>query len=71
MNLLFGAAGSLPVETGLQIAANGQITFAPGQTFPGGGSGTISSVGLSAPTPPRPTTFPLQAAPVCRAVAPA
>jgi hypothetical protein len=30
MNLLFGAAGSLPIETGLKIAANGQITFASG-----------------------------------------
>jgi hypothetical protein len=41
-NLLFGHAASTPAETGLAIASNGQITFAPGQTFPG--AGTISGV---------------------------
>ncbi|MGB2602768.1 MAG: hypothetical protein WBC78_04195 [Candidatus Sulfotelmatobacter sp.] len=48
-NLLFGAGSSSPTETGLHIASNGQITFAPGQTFPGAGGG-VSSVGLSAPS---------------------
>ena len=43
-NLLFGSGGSPPGETGLSIAGNGQITFAPGQTFPGAGSGTITGV---------------------------
>jgi hypothetical protein len=47
LNLLFGA-GSNPIsETGLNIASNGKITFASGQTFPG--AGTVTSVGLSAP----------------------
>jgi trimeric autotransporter adhesin len=43
LNLLFGSAGSVPAETGLKIARNGLITFAPGQTFPGSG-GTITGV---------------------------
>lgn len=42
-NLLFGSAGASPAETGLSIAADGQITFAPGQIFPGGG-GTITGI---------------------------
>jgi hypothetical protein len=50
LNLLFGSAGSLPTETGLKIAKNGLITFAAGQAFPGTGSGTVKSVGLSAPS---------------------
>jgi hypothetical protein len=42
LNLLF-ATGSAPLtETGLNIASNGQITFAPGQAFPG--TGTITGV---------------------------
>jgi hypothetical protein len=49
LSLLFGSGTSAPAETGLKIAHNGQITFAPGQTFPGG-NGTVSSVGLTAPT---------------------
>jgi hypothetical protein len=49
LNLLFGSGTSTPTETGLHIASNGQITFAKGQTFPGG-SGGVSSVGLSAPS---------------------
>ena len=36
LNLLFGSGGTKPAETGLNIASNGQITFAAGQTFPGG-----------------------------------
>jgi len=44
MNLLFGQGSNTPAETGLRIAANGQISFAPGQTFPGTGSGTITAV---------------------------
>ena len=43
LNLLFSAGTGTPAETGLSIASNGQITFAPGQTFPGG-SGTITGV---------------------------
>ena len=43
LNLLFASGTSTPAETGLSIASNGVITFAHGQTFPGG-SGTITGV---------------------------
>jgi len=49
LNLLFGQGTSTPTETGLRIASNGVITFAAGQKFPGG-AGTVTSVGLSAPS---------------------
>lgn len=45
LNLLFGEGATPPSETGLNIASNGQITFATGQTFPGTGPGTVTSVG--------------------------
>jgi hypothetical protein len=45
LNLLFGTATTSPAETGLSIASNGIITFANGQTFGGGGGGTVTSVG--------------------------
>ena len=48
LNFLYGSGGSTPAETGLKISSNGQITFAPSQTFPGG-SGTVTSVGLIVP----------------------
>jgi hypothetical protein len=50
LNLLFGAGATKPAETGFHIASNGLITFAAGQTFPGGGggSGTVTSVGSGA-----------------------
>src|SRR5579872_7314972 len=44
LNLLFGANGGTPAETGLSVGSNGLITFAAGQTFPGGGGGTITGV---------------------------
>src|SRR5579863_1281993 len=44
LNLLFGQGSGKPAETGLNIASNGQITFAKGQTFPGTGNGTITGV---------------------------
>ena len=44
LNLLASATASAPVETGLFINTNGTIHFAPGQTFPGTGSGTITGV---------------------------
>jgi hypothetical protein len=47
LNLLYGAGATAPAETGLKINSKGQITFAAGQTFPGGAG--VSSVGLSAP----------------------
>ena len=43
LNLLFGQGANKPTETGLNIASNGQITFATGQTFPG--TGTVTSIG--------------------------
>jgi Chaperone of endosialidase len=50
LNLLFGEGATKPSETGLNIASNGQITFATGQTFPGTGTGdgTVTSVGSGA-----------------------
>jgi len=51
LNLLFGAGGGGALETGLSISNRGVITFASGQTFPGGtgGGGTVKSVSLAAP----------------------
>ena len=48
LNLLYGTDPNPPSETGLTIASNGQLTFARGQTFPG--TGSVTNVGLSAPT---------------------
>ena len=42
--LLFGSGTTTPAETGLSISPNGQITFAPSQTFPGVGAGTITGI---------------------------
>lgn len=42
LNLLFASGAGTPAETGLSIASNGVLTFAPGQTFPG--SGSVSGV---------------------------
>ncbi|MBV9304471.1 MAG: hypothetical protein JOY62_06305 [Acidobacteriaceae bacterium] len=45
LNLLFGSDGATPKETGLKIDHQGLLTFAAGQTFPGGkitGSETIN-----------------------------
>jgi hypothetical protein len=42
LNLLFNTDKKTPLETGLSLASNGQITFASGQTFPG--TGTITGV---------------------------
>jgi hypothetical protein len=50
LNLLFGQGTTKPAETGLHFGGNGLITFASGQTFPGTGKGTVTSVGLSAPS---------------------
>jgi len=49
LNLQFGSNGSSPAETGFSIASNGLVTFAPGQTFPGGsGGGTVTTVNTGA-----------------------
>lgn len=42
LHLLFSLNGTSPAETGLSIASNGRLSFAPGQTFPG--AGTITHV---------------------------
>jgi hypothetical protein len=47
LNLLYATGTASPAETGLRISSRGLITFASGQTFPG--TGTVTSVGLSAP----------------------
>jgi hypothetical protein len=44
LNFLFGAGTSAPTETGLKINNKGVISFASGQTFPGTGAGTVTSV---------------------------
>jgi trimeric autotransporter adhesin len=48
LNLLFGSGTSTPVQTGLKVGSTGLITFATGQTFPGTGNGTVTSVGSGA-----------------------
>jgi len=50
LNLLFGQDNNTPAETGLKLSKVGIFTFAPGQTFPGTGNGTVTSVALSAPS---------------------
>jgi hypothetical protein len=46
LNLLYGVPGLIN-QTGLSVAGNGIVTFASGQTFPGGG-GTVTSVATGA-----------------------
>jgi hypothetical protein len=50
LNLLYGLGASKPGETGLKLSNKGLFTFAPGQAFPGTGNGTVTSVGLGAPS---------------------
>jgi hypothetical protein len=45
MSLLFATGSATPAETGLKISSKGVITFASGQTFPGGGSFCIATAG--------------------------
>jgi hypothetical protein len=45
LNLLYGSGTAAPTETGLKISSKGVITFAAGQTFPGGGSFCIATGG--------------------------
>ena len=44
LNLLSSTTASNATETGFHFNSNGTINFAPGQTFPGTGSGTITGV---------------------------
>jgi hypothetical protein len=48
LNLLFGAGATKPAETGLKVASNGTITFAPGQVFPGAVTGVTAGTDLTA-----------------------
>ncbi|HUE03357.1 MAG TPA: hypothetical protein VMR62_27590 [Bryobacteraceae bacterium] len=48
LDLLYAQGANTPAETGLKISSNGQIEFAPGQTFPGAGTGSVTSVGSGA-----------------------
>lgn len=45
LNLLFGSGTATPTETGLKLSSKGVFTFAPGQTFPGGGAFCIATAG--------------------------
>lgn len=45
LNLLYGSGTAAATETGLKISNKGVITFAAGQTFPGGGPFCIATAG--------------------------
>jgi hypothetical protein len=45
LNLLYALGTAAPTETGLKVSSKGLITFAPGQTFPGGGAFCIATAG--------------------------
>jgi hypothetical protein len=60
MSLLYATGTAAPAETGLKINSKGLLTFAAGQAFPGTGKGTVTSVGLSAPT----TDFTVSGSPI-------
>jgi len=60
MNLLYASGIAAPAETGLKISSKGIFTFAAGQTFPGTGTGSVKSVGLTAPA----TDFTVSGSPV-------
>jgi hypothetical protein len=44
LNLQYGLGAAAPSETGLRISSKGIFTFATGQTFPGTGDGSVTSV---------------------------
>jgi hypothetical protein len=44
LNLQYGLGATTPTETGLKISSKGLVTFATGQTFPGTGDGSVTSV---------------------------
>jgi hypothetical protein len=48
LNLLFGSGSGTAAQTGLRISNKGLITFAAGQTFPGTGHGTVTSIATGA-----------------------
>ncbi len=50
LNLLASTPTTVPVETGFYFNLNGTIHFAPGQTFPGTGTGNGTITGVTAGT---------------------
>src|SRR5271168_1347597 len=44
LNLQYGLGATTPTETGLKVSSKGLVTFATGQTFPGTGDGSVTSV---------------------------
>ena len=48
LTLAFGEGATAPALTGLSVNGKGIFTFAAGQTFPGTGAGTVTSVGSGA-----------------------
>jgi hypothetical protein len=44
LNLQYGLGATTPTETGLKISSKGLFTFATGQTFPGTGDGSVTSI---------------------------
>jgi hypothetical protein len=44
LNLQYGLGATTPTETGLKVSSKGIVTFATGQTFPGIGDGSVTSV---------------------------
>ena len=46
LNLLYGVTGNI-TETGISVNNKGILTFAPGQTFPGAGTGNGTVTGIS------------------------
>jgi hypothetical protein len=61
-NLLYSSGANAPAETGFNLSSKGILTFAPGQTFPGTGTGTVTSAALSAPS----SDFTVTGSPVTR-----
>jgi hypothetical protein len=44
LNLLYGLGATAPSETGMKLSNQGIFTFAAGQTFPGTGDGSVTTV---------------------------
>jgi hypothetical protein len=44
LNLQYGLGTATPTETGLKVSSKGVLTFATGQTFPGTGDGSVTSI---------------------------
>jgi hypothetical protein len=44
LNLLYGLGAATPSETGLKLSSKGILSFATGQSFPGTGDGSVTSV---------------------------